>query len=83
MVDLVDAISQNLVLIDKDLSQEKKIKDSTEDSLYESLLTSVKNIPFIKYQAWIPNNGGLLSWSRIGVEYEAKKRYSFKPNLFT
>lgn len=83
MVDLVDAISHNLVLIDKDLSQEIKIKEVIEASSYQSFKESVQKIPFIKYQAWIPNNGGLLSWSRIGVEYEAKKRYSFKPNLFT
>ena len=87
MSELITSLCNDLLLIDKDLviSTEKQtnLKKYLIEENYNILLSQIKNIPFTSYQAWIPNNGGFLSWTRIGVEYEVKKRYSFKANIFT
>lgn len=87
MSELISAISQDLILIDKDLinstSKQSEIEQYIDKNFFSVLLEQIKEIPFANFQAWIPNNAGFLSWVRIGVEYEVKNRYSFKKSLFT
>lgn len=84
MSKLIDSISNSLII----LSEETKTCENTKTKLekilkdYNTFETSFNKIPFQKYQAWIPNNAGILNWVRIGTEYEAKQRYLFKNGRF-
>lgn len=84
MSKLIDSVSDSLIII----SNETEIYENSKSELkkilkdYASFEESYKKIPFQKYQAWIPNNAGILNWVRIGSEYEAKQRYLFKKGRF-
>ena len=80
MSKLLDNISDSLIILSKETKNSEVIKNELRETLrdYDSFEKKLNEIPFQKYQAWIPNNAGILNWVRIGTEYEAKQRYLFK-----
>ena len=79
MSKLLDNISDSLIILSKETKNSEVIKNELRETLrdYDSFEKKLNEIPFQKYQAWIPNNAGILNWVRIGTEYEAKQ-----PNVF-
>ena len=84
MSKLLDNISDSLIILSKETKNSEVIKNELRETLrdYDSFEKKLNEIPFQKYQAWIPNNAGILNWVRIGTEYEAKQRYLFKKGSF-
>ena len=84
MSKLLQNISDSLIILSEKTKACKTTKAELEATLkdYDSFEKSFNNIPFQKYQAWIPNNAGILNWVRLGSEYEAKQRYFFKIGRF-
>ena len=81
---LIESISDSLIVLTsetkKSVHAQEELKNHLKDyKLFEKYFSK---IPFQKYQAWIPNNAGILNWIRIGSEYEAKQRYLFKKGRF-
>ncbi|MCT7486231.1 hypothetical protein N5T98_04205 [Aliarcobacter cryaerophilus] len=84
MSKLLDNISDSLIILSKETKECEVRKNQLREILrdYDSFEKKFNEIPFQKYQAWIPNNAGILNWVRIGTEYEAKQRYLFKKGTF-
>ena len=67
MSKLLDNISDSLIILSKETKNSEVIKNELRETLrdYDSFEKKLNEIPFQKYQAWIPNNAGILNWVRI------------------
>lgn len=81
---LIESISDSLIVLTSETKQSVHAQEELKNHLkdYKLFEKYFSKIPFQKYQAWIPNNAGILNWIRIGSEYEAKQRYLFKKGRF-